>query len=244
MLWNRLVIVILTSFILYEINAIQNDLLTISISISFFSDALVENAILHKVYVMDVISRHLDMSCRGIQNWRHLASLNGVPESVQLKYQAGEQQSRSEKMFDLLSTTHPGLLIGTLKQHLSGLNINSVELYIQGLKLRGKELHLLKACISCMSSYLGICFGFGALYSGFKSLSYLSSVLNRPDKCSTTNAIPSLATLVMTIYSVATISKSLKLVLIPQASQTHDSRNRSYIIINDLLIYVRISSET
>ena len=88
---------------------------------------------------MDVISRHLDMSCRGIQNWRHLASLTGVSEYVQLKCQTGEQQSRSEKMFDLLSTTDPDLLVGTLKQHLRDLNINTVELYIQGLNLRGKR---------------------------------------------------------------------------------------------------------
>lgn len=88
---------------------------------------------------MNVISRHLDMSCRGIQNWQHLASLNGVPESVQLKYEAGERQSRSEKMFDLLSATDPDLLIGTLKQHLRDLKINNVERYIHGLNLRGKS---------------------------------------------------------------------------------------------------------
>lgn len=126
-----------------QICAIQNDLLTISVTISFFSDALVENAILHKVSVMDAVSRRLDMSCKGIQNWRHLASLNGVSESLQLKCQAGEQQSRSEKMFELLSTTDPDLLIGTLKQHLRDLNINDVELYIQSLNLRGKRASFL-----------------------------------------------------------------------------------------------------
>ena len=101
---------------------------------------MVENAILHKVYVMDVISRHLDLSCRGTQNWRHLASLNGVPDYLQLKLcQSGEQHSRSEKLFDLLCTTDPDLLIGTLKQHLSDLKINNVEHYIQSLNLRGKS---------------------------------------------------------------------------------------------------------
>ena len=97
---------------------------------------------------MDAISRRLDMFCRGIQNWRHLASLNGVSESLHLKCQAGEQQSRSEKLFDLLSTTDPDLLIGTLKQHLRDLNIHNVELYIQGLHLRGKRASFFKACIT------------------------------------------------------------------------------------------------
>jgi len=88
---------------------------------------------------MDAISCHLDMSCKGIQNWRHLASLHDVSVYLQLKCQAGEHHSRSEKMFDLLAAEVPDLLIGTLKQHLRDLKINNVEQYIKELNLRGKK---------------------------------------------------------------------------------------------------------
>lgn len=87
---------------------------------------------------MDAISRHLDMSCKGIQNWSHLASLHEVSVYLRLKCQTGEHHSRSEKMFDLLSAEDPDLLIGTLKQHLRDLKINNVEHYIKELNLRGK----------------------------------------------------------------------------------------------------------
>lgn len=93
---------------------------------------------MHDVYVMDAISRYLDMSCKGIRNWRHLASLNGVPENLQLRCQEGEHHSRSEKMFALLAAEKPDLRIGALKEYLRDLKINNVEHYIQKLKLEGK----------------------------------------------------------------------------------------------------------
>lgn len=95
--------------------------------------------IIHDVYVMDALSRHLDMSCRGIENWRHLANLNGVATHLQLKWQSGENHSRFEKVFQVvLFTIDPDLAIGTLQQHLRDLKINNVEHYIKSLHLEGK----------------------------------------------------------------------------------------------------------
>lgn len=110
------------------------------------SGALVVDVILHQVYVMDTLSRHLDMSCKGIENWRNLANLNEVSTDLQLKCQAGERHCMAEKMFEVLGATDPDLLVGTLKQHLEDLKINNVELYIRNLNLDGK------CCISVFKS--------------------------------------------------------------------------------------------
>ncbi|KAL9988352.1 hypothetical protein ACROYT_G002788 [Oculina patagonica] len=99
------------------------------------SGALVIDVILYKVYVMDTLSLHLDMSCKGIENWRHLANLNDVSTDLQLKFQAGERHCIAEKMFEVLAATDPDLLVGTLKQHLEDLKINNVVLYIRNLNL-------------------------------------------------------------------------------------------------------------
>ncbi len=111
------------------------------------SGALVIDVILYKVYVMDTLSLHLDMSCKGIENWRHLANLNDVSTDLQLKFQAGERHCIAEKMFEVLAATDPDLLVGTLKQHLEDLKINNVVLYIRNLNLDGKCcISFLKAC--------------------------------------------------------------------------------------------------
>ena len=105
---------------------------------SVISGALVGDVITHDVYVMDTLSRHLDMSCRGIENWSHLANLNGVETYLQLKWQSGESHSRSEKVFEVvLLTIDPDLSIGTLQQHLRYLKINNVDHYIKSLHLEG-----------------------------------------------------------------------------------------------------------
>ncbi len=112
------------------------------------SGALVANVILHHVYVMDAISRRLDVSCKGNQNWRHLAILNDVSTDLQLKWQSGERHCRSEKMFEVVFTIDPDLLIGTLQQHLRDLKINNVEHYLGSLHLEGK------CCISLKTIHI------------------------------------------------------------------------------------------
>ena len=88
---------------------------------------------MNKVYVMSALSRHLDPSCRGIENWVHLANLNDVSTDLQLKCQSQERHSRSEEMFTVLAASDPDLCIGTVKGHLRDLQINKVKDYIEGL---------------------------------------------------------------------------------------------------------------
>lgn len=79
-----------------------------------------------KAYVIDALSRKLDPTNKGLQNWRHLAQLNDV--STDLESQ--ERHSRSESMFKVLAASNPSLPIGTFRHHLEDLQINTVRDYI------------------------------------------------------------------------------------------------------------------
>lgn len=97
---------------------------------SIISGALVVNVVMHKPYVIDALSRLLDPTCRGLQNWRHLAQRNDVSTDLELKFLSQERHSRSEAMFKVLAASNPSLPIGTLKCHLQDLQMNKVRDYI------------------------------------------------------------------------------------------------------------------
>lgn len=88
---------------------------------------------MHKAYVIDALSRQLDPTCRGRQNWNYLANLNDVPTELVLKCQSQERHSRSEAMFKVLAASNPDLPIRTLKCHLQDLQLNKVRDYIANI---------------------------------------------------------------------------------------------------------------
>ena len=87
-----------------------------------------------KTYVTDALSRKLDPTCKGLQNWRHLAQLNDVSTDLELKLVSQERHSRSEEMFKVLAASNPSLPIGALRRHLQDLQINKVRDYIACLE--------------------------------------------------------------------------------------------------------------
>lgn len=94
------------------------------------SGALVGNVVMDKAYVIDALSRKLDPTIKGLQNWRHLAQLNDVSTDLELKCLSQERHSRSESMFKVLAASNPSLPIGTFRRYLEDLQINTVRDYI------------------------------------------------------------------------------------------------------------------
>lgn len=94
-----------------------------------------EEKIVNKVIVMDVLCLHLDRSVcprfRGAgpvtQRWEHLADVFEVPADV--KSQCANYSVKltpSEAMFECLSTTWGSLTIGTLRKYLEEIGRNDV----------------------------------------------------------------------------------------------------------------------
>lgn len=103
-----------------------------------FSGDLVRKVIYRNVYVMDTLARCLDTSYKNVQYWLHLAYLRGVPEDIILALKHGSPESRSEELFQVVSTRDPTLSIATLIAHLGELDMNDVvELCIQDANLNG-----------------------------------------------------------------------------------------------------------
>lgn len=94
------------------------------------SGARVENVVLQKPFVIDALSRLLDKTSKGRQNWRHLAQLNEVSTDLVSKFLSQEHHSRSEAMFKVLVASNPSLPIGTFRSVLQELRINQVREYI------------------------------------------------------------------------------------------------------------------
>lgn len=94
-----------------------------------------EEKIVNKVIVMDMLCNHLDRTVcprfRGngpvIQHWEHLADVFEVPADV--KSQCANYSVKltpSEAMFECLSTTRGSLTIGTLRKYLEEIGRNDV----------------------------------------------------------------------------------------------------------------------
>ena len=86
-----------------------------------------------KAHIMDALSRKLDPTSKGLQNWKYLAQRNDVSTDLVLKLTSQERHSRSEEMFKVLAASNPSLSIGTFRRHLQDLQINKVRDYIASL---------------------------------------------------------------------------------------------------------------
>ena len=78
-----------------------------------------------RVFIKDQLSYFLDTSIKRVQNWTHLAELNGASTD-----QSPERFSKSEALFEVVVSRNPNLLIGDVKAHLSNLKMIEVRNYL------------------------------------------------------------------------------------------------------------------